>query len=94
VHLQWLATAKRMGSHTSIIDFDGAGLTHTRMITGALLFSLEVEKRCTTEQNVGLLVPTSAGGIIINLACLMRGKTVVNLNYTASREALQQPLTM
>jgi len=90
VHLQWLATAKRLGSHASIIDFDGTELTHSRVLTGALIFSREVEKRCAGEQNVGLLVPTSAGGIIVNLACLMRGKTVVNLNYTASCEALQQ----
>jgi len=90
VALQWLSTAKRLAGSTSIIDFDGTELSHTRVLTAVLLFAREIKVRCAAEQNIGLLVPTSAGGIIVNLACLLRGKTVVNLNYTAPREALQQ----
>lgn len=40
------------------------------------------------EQNIGLLLPTSAGGAIANMAVLSLGKTIVNLNYTASTESL------
>lgn len=90
VALQWLATAKRLAGRTSIIDFDGAELSHTRVLAAVLLFARHIRTRCAAEQNIGLLVPTSAGGIIVNLACLLCGKTVVNLNYTAPREALQQ----
>jgi acyl-[acyl-carrier-protein]-phospholipid O-acyltransferase/long-chain-fatty-acid--[acyl-carrier-protein] ligase len=90
VALQWLSIAKRLAARTSIIDFDGTELSHTRVLAAVLLFAREIKVRCAAEQNIGLLVPTSAGGIIVNLACLLRGKTVVNLNYTAPREALQQ----
>ena len=90
VALQWLTTARRLGSRTCIIDFDGAELSHTSVLAAVLLFARAISKRCAAEQNIGLIVPTSAGGIIVNLACLLRGKTVVNLNYTASIEALQQ----
>jgi acyl-[acyl-carrier-protein]-phospholipid O-acyltransferase/long-chain-fatty-acid--[acyl-carrier-protein] ligase len=92
IALQWLATARRLGGQTSIIDFDGTVLSHTRVLTAVLLFARKIKMLCNDEQNIGLLVPTSAGGIIVNLACLLRGKTVVNLNYTASREALQQSM--
>lgn len=87
---QWLYTAKRLAGKTCIIDFDGTELACSRVLAGVLLFAREIRRRCGTEQNIGLLVPTSAGGIIVNLACLLRGKTVVNLNYTAPREALRQ----
>ena len=40
-----------------------------------------------------LLLPTSSAGIIANLAVLLRGRTVVNLNYTSSREALTASVT-
>jgi acyl-[acyl-carrier-protein]-phospholipid O-acyltransferase/long-chain-fatty-acid--[acyl-carrier-protein] ligase len=90
VALQWLATAKRYAGRTSIIDFDGTELSNKRVLAAVLLFARAIKARCAAERNIGLLVPTSAGGIIVNLACLLRGKTVVNLNYTAPREALQQ----
>src|SRR5690606_9175296 len=40
------------------------------------------------ERTVGLLLPTTAGGALANMAALLAGKTLVNLNYTASDEAL------
>jgi len=86
----WLAVARRLSGRTCIIDFDGTELSHRRVLTAVLLFARVIRVRCAAEQNIGLLVPTSAGGIIVNLACLLRGKTVVNLNYTAPREALRQ----
>ncbi|WP_369433930.1 AMP-binding protein [Psychromonas sp. MME1] len=35
-----------------------------------------------------MLLPNSAGGVIANMATILAGKTIVNLNYTASHEAL------
>jgi acyl-[acyl-carrier-protein]-phospholipid O-acyltransferase / long-chain-fatty-acid--[acyl-carrier-protein] ligase len=90
VALQWLTAARRLAGRTCIIDFDGTELSNTRVLAAVLLFAREIKARCAAEQNIGLIVPTSAGGIIVNLACLLRGKTVVNLNYTASHDALQQ----
>ena len=87
---QWLATARRLSGRTCIIDFDGTALSHRRVLIAVLLFARVIKSRCGAEQNIGLLVPTSAGGIIVNLACLLRGKTVVNFNYTAPRDTLRQ----
>ena len=62
------------------------------MLTATILFSREIKKSAEKEQNIGLLVPTSYGGIIADLAVMMLGKTVVNLNYTASPETLLSAL--
>ncbi|RKZ45873.1 MAG: acyl-[ACP]--phospholipid O-acyltransferase, partial [Gammaproteobacteria bacterium] len=45
------------------------------------------------EQNIGFLLPTSIAGSIANMAAILQGKTVVNLNFTANREALQASVT-
>src|SRR3954462_3883855 len=37
---------------------------------------------------VGILLPPSVGGALVNLAALILGKVPVNLNYTASNESL------
>ena len=37
---------------------------------------------------VGILLPPSVGGALVNYAALLMGKVPVNLNYTANDEVL------
>jgi Acyl-CoA synthetases (AMP-forming)/AMP-acid ligases II len=39
--------------------------------------------------NIGILLPTSAAAVLTNMALLLKGKTLVNLNYSASNLAMQ-----
>lgn len=87
----WLSTAKRMRGDMAIADTVSGGLSGWRVITGVIIISRFIRRLCR-EQNVGLLLPTSNGGAIANLATLLCGKTVVNLNYTASASAVQAAL--
>jgi acyl-[acyl-carrier-protein]-phospholipid O-acyltransferase / long-chain-fatty-acid--[acyl-carrier-protein] ligase len=84
----WLATAKQVKGDMALADTVAGPMSGYRVITGVLIIAGFV-KRYAHEQNVGLLLPTSNGGALANLAVLMRGKTVVNLNYTASPIAIQ-----
>lgn len=84
----WLSTAKRMRGDLVIADTVSGGLSGWRFITGVIIVSRFVRRLCR-EQNAGLLLPTSNGGALANMAALVAGKTVVNLNYTASAEAVQ-----
>ncbi len=84
----WLASVKRDLGRESVIDSIGTTLTNRRLLTAVLLFAGKV-RRLTPEPAVGILLPASSAGAIANLAALMAGKTVVNLNYTASAESLR-----
>ena len=85
---EWISSVKRMASEAAITDPLGGTLSNRRAITGAICLSRQIA-RLSPEQNVGLLMPTSAAGALVNMAVLLRGKTVVNLNYTASQDALR-----
>ena len=87
----WLATAKRMKGDLMLADTLSGGLSGYRVITGVLIIAGFI-KHLAVGQNVGLLLPTSNGGTLANLAALLRGKTVVNLNYTASPATIQAAL--
>lgn len=63
-------------------------LSSAKLLAAATAFAKRIQQH-SPEQNIGLLVPTSAGGVIANMAGLLAGKTLVNLNYTASIEALK-----
>jgi len=88
IPLAWMRAAKQTGRSLSIADASaGTSLTGYKMLTAVLAFSRLIHKR-SPEQNLGLLLPTSSAGMITNMATLLLGKTVVNLNYTANLPAL------
>jgi acyl-[acyl-carrier-protein]-phospholipid O-acyltransferase / long-chain-fatty-acid--[acyl-carrier-protein] ligase len=84
----FIDTAKRNGDELTVADSIAGSLNGNKFLTGVICFSRLI-KKYSKEQNIGLLLPTSSAGCIANMACILRGKTVVNLNFTASREALQ-----
>lgn len=86
--VQWLHVAKRMGSRMASTDIIGEPLSHYKFITAVFSFSKIIAK-LSPEQNIGLLLPTATGGAITNMAVLTLGKTVINLNYTASPDSMR-----
>ncbi|MCG6965727.1 MAG: acyl-[ACP]--phospholipid O-acyltransferase [Chromatiaceae bacterium] len=87
VPLHWLRSAKRRGGELCLADAQAdSTLSNHKTMTAVLAFSRIIRRR-SPEQNIGLLLPTSSAGLITNMACLLLGKTVVNLNYTASPQA-------
>ncbi len=84
----WLQTAKRAPGQVSIIESSGTTLTNRRLIAAVLLFTRRF-KRLVQEPAIGILLPASSACAIANLAGLLAGKQVVNLNYTASPEAVR-----
>jgi acyl-[acyl-carrier-protein]-phospholipid O-acyltransferase/long-chain-fatty-acid--[acyl-carrier-protein] ligase len=58
----------------------------------ALLASILLARRLRTawagQEMVGILLPPSVPGALVNFAALLAGKTPVNLNYTSSNETL------
>jgi len=87
IPLEWLRTAKSLPGKSSIADSKGRSSSNFKTIVGTILLSRLV-KQHVSEQNVGILLPTSTVGMITNMSVLLRGKTVVNLNYSSSSNAI------
>jgi acyl-[acyl-carrier-protein]-phospholipid O-acyltransferase/long-chain-fatty-acid--[acyl-carrier-protein] ligase len=84
----WLRNAGRDPSQLAVIDSSGTRLTNRRLITAVLIFTRRI-RRLVPEPALGILLPSSSASAIANLAGLMAGRQVVNLNYTANPEALR-----
>ena len=84
----WVDTVKRIGNKLSIVDTQGVKLTGFRALSAALAFSRRIAWN-SKDKNIGILLPTSAGAVLTNMACLLAGKTLVNLNFSASISALK-----
>ncbi|HZI94331.1 MAG TPA: AMP-binding protein, partial [Patescibacteria group bacterium] len=86
--------AKRYPRRLCLADSGGTELSFRRALAGSLALSRRVAA-VTAGQNgggdamVGILLPPSVAGALINVAVMMAGKVPVNLNYTTSAESLE-----
>ena len=86
----WIDTAKKMKNAFCMADSKGEVMSYFKVLTATIIFSRFIRKE--PAQNIGLLMPTTSVGAMLNMATLMTGKTVVNLNYTASVDALRSAI--
>ena len=78
----WVETSRRPGNPVVLVDTLGTTLTARRALVGSLLLSRHMA-RLSPEQHIGLMLPTTAGGLLAGMAVMVLGKTLVPLNYTA-----------
>jgi len=84
----WIDRVKQNGSADCLTDIQtNSTISRRRALTGALLFARRF-KNHSPEQNIGLLLPASSAGLLANMGAFISGKTVVNLNFTASVDSL------
>ncbi|MEN8735616.1 MAG: AMP-binding protein [Akkermansiaceae bacterium] len=83
---------KKHGSTTTLFDgTDDSELPFGKVLGASIALSKEI-KAATKKKRVGILLPPGKGGLVANLAVLFAGKIPVNLNFTASREAVQSSI--
>jgi len=86
---QFIRSAKRRWGSFCIADGATAPLTYGRALTGALLLSRWIHRYANAAEHIGLLLPSSVGGVLANAGATLAGKIPVNLNFTAGRETMQ-----
>lgn len=88
----FVRTARKAPADWALRDVRGEPLDYGCLLASCALLARRL--RPVQERNLGLLLPTSSSGAIANMAVLMAGKTVVNLDPgldpTTLRSALEQ----
>ncbi len=86
---RFITAAKAHWGAFCMVDATTGPLTFGRALTGSLLLSRWLRRHTPGQQRIGLLLPATVGGALANLATTLAGRTSVNLNFTAGREAMQ-----
>ena len=86
---RFISTARRHWFSLCMADSTGKELTYGKTLIGSLALSRWIRRHCRNEEMVGLLLPSSVGGAVANIAVLMAGKVPVNLNFTSGAEAMR-----
>jgi len=80
-------SARRNWSHFAMADSTGHELTYGRMLAGSLLVARWARTRRDAEM-IGVLLPPSVAGALVNVGITLAGRVPVNLNFTAGPEAM------
>lgn len=94
VHRQFVRNAAKQPFRPCLIDTAGTGrsLNYAKALTAALCLRDLLKLTLSNDRMVGIWLPSSTGGVLANLALCLLGKTAVNLNYTAGRDAVQSAI--
>jgi len=88
VHRSFIQTARRHPMRFAMADSRVPRMNFGNALARTVFLGRRLRKVWEGQEFVGILLPPSIGGALVNYAALLMGKVPVNLNYTASNEVL------
>ncbi len=85
---EFVSSSYRYWFRPAFADSTGVSLTYGKALTGSWLLSRRINEIVGSAGSVGILMPATVGGALANASIALLGKTSVNINFTASREAI------
>lgn len=90
LHYHFLHVAKRYPRRVCLADLKSGKLTYSEVLMRSVVLSRLLHRRLDGNQYVGVLLPPSVGGAVVNIALAFWGKVAVNLNYTVGSETVRK----
>jgi acyl-[acyl-carrier-protein]-phospholipid O-acyltransferase / long-chain-fatty-acid--[acyl-carrier-protein] ligase len=84
----FLATARRHSFQFAMADSRIPRMRYHQALTSTVFLARRLKRLWKGQRMVGILLPPTVPGALVNFAAVLCGKVPVNLNYTASRESL------
>ena len=85
-------TARENWGRLAMSDTGGRELTYGRALVGAVALARKLGPLTRGQEMVGVCLPPTVGGALVNIALTLNGTVPVNLNYTASPEGIRSAL--
>lgn len=88
LHRSFIQTARNFPLRFAMADARVKKLRFGMALTRTIFLSRRLRSLWSGQEMVGILLPPSVAGALVNLSAIMMGKIPVNLNYTASNEVI------
>lgn len=89
LHAGFVSEARRHPLRACMVDSQGQALNFGQVLVRAFALAESFRTSGFSGPAIGLLLPPGTAAAICNIAALLAGKIVVNLNYTLSQEAIE-----
>ncbi|MCI0458639.1 MAG: MFS transporter, partial [Gemmataceae bacterium] len=83
LHHDFIRMVRRNPFAFAFADVTRPRLNRLQALAGAIALARVLQPRWLGQQHVGILLPPTVAGALVNLAATLGGRTSVNLNYTA-----------
>lgn len=80
--------ARKHPNKFCVADSSGKKMSFATTLISSVALADKLREKLAEQKNIGILIPPSAGGLLVNIAVSILKKVPVNLNYTSSKETL------
>jgi acyl-[acyl-carrier-protein]-phospholipid O-acyltransferase/long-chain-fatty-acid--[acyl-carrier-protein] ligase len=84
----FIRQARRHPVRLAFADLQTPPVSFLKALAGSIAIARALREAWKGQDNVGILLPASVGGSLVNLAAALAGKTAVNLNFTTGRAGM------
>src|SRR5208337_3655238 len=88
LHHQFIREARRHPTRLALADPLSGELSCIEALAGTIALARALRPMWQGQDAVGVMLPTSVGGLLVNLAAALAGRVVINLNFTAGQAAM------
>jgi acyl-[acyl-carrier-protein]-phospholipid O-acyltransferase/long-chain-fatty-acid--[acyl-carrier-protein] ligase len=85
-------TARENWRRIAMSDTGGRELTYGKALIGAVALARKLKPLTAGAEMVGVCLPPTVGGALVNIALTLNGTVPVNLNYTASADGIRSAM--
>lgn len=89
LHREFIHTVRRYPFRFAMADQSRPRVSTMQALIGSIVLARAIRQHWEGQRHVGLLLPPTVAGALLNVATLLCGKTSVNLNYTVGKSGLE-----
>jgi acyl-[acyl-carrier-protein]-phospholipid O-acyltransferase/long-chain-fatty-acid--[acyl-carrier-protein] ligase len=89
LHEGFIWQARKHPFRLAFADLLTPKVSYIKALAGSIAVARALRERWAGQANVGILLPASVGGALVNLAAALAGKAVVNLNFTTGKAGME-----
>ena len=89
LHREFIHAARRHPFRFAMADQSRPHVSSLQALIGSIVLARALRRHWDDQRHVGILLPPTVAGALLNVAALLCGKTSVNLNYTVGKSGLE-----
>jgi len=89
LHREFIRAMRRHPLRFAMADQNRPHVSSLQALIGSIVLARALSHQWQGQRNVGILLPPTVAGALVNVAASICGKTSVNLNYTVGKSGLE-----
>ena len=89
LHHSYVRAVRRHPFRFAFSDMTRPKVSCLESLIGAVALARALRPYWNHQHTVGIVLPPSVGGVLVNLAATLSGRTTVNVNYTAGKSGME-----